>query len=227
LSGFSIDKIERVILGNPTLPPALITRNYRWKEIRVSRQNAQKRDCLTEASPSEDGIDGPGRALLYTIPFSAWALQRITEAGVSLLYRNDDGVDGSTLPPIPNPDQRKRGHVFCAGFLPNLGANRPEYSYEQGVPWYSTSLGPIAVPLRADRRITRRALLILHPETASLCSFSAASLQRFALAVTRRGQPIDRSNRVPERLMPSLLARFIPVQIVPLDRNAPRSKEAR
>jgi hypothetical protein len=87
----------------------------------------------------------------------------------------------------------------------------------------STSRGPIAVPLRADRRITRRALPILHPETASLCSFSAASLQRFALAVTRRGQPIARSNRVPERLMPSLVALSIPDQILPLDQYAPRS----
>ena len=112
---------------------------------------------------------------------------------------------------------------FCAGFLPHLGANRPQYSYQQGVPWYSTSRGPIAVPLRADRRITRRALPILHPETASLCSFSAASLQRFALAVTRRGQLIARSNRVTERLMPSLVALSIPVQILPLDQYAPRS----
>jgi hypothetical protein len=105
LSGFSIDKIERVDLGNSILSPALITRNYRQNGIRVSGQNVQKWDFLTEAWSSEDGIDGPGRAPLYTIPSSAWVLQRIIGAGVSLLYRNDDGVDASTLPPIPQPNQ--------------------------------------------------------------------------------------------------------------------------
>jgi hypothetical protein len=66
-------------------------------------------------------IDGSGRALLCTILFSAWVLQQKTEAGgVSLVYRNDDGVDASTLPSIPYPDQRKQGHVVCPGFSPNL-----------------------------------------------------------------------------------------------------------
>lgn len=55
----------------------------------------------------EEGIAGSGRALVCTIPISAWVPQQVTEAGVSLVYRNDDGVDASTLPPMPCPDQRK------------------------------------------------------------------------------------------------------------------------
>ena len=62
-------------------------------------------------------------------------LQRIAEAGVSLIYRNDDGVDASTLPAIPRPDQQKQGHVFSPGFCSHFVVNRPEYSYRQGVRW--------------------------------------------------------------------------------------------
>jgi len=74
--------------------------------------------------------DGSGRALLCTIPFSAWVLQRNTEARVPLVYRNDDGVDGNTLPPRPSPDQPKQGQVLCPSFFPyhSLGTrgNRPD-----------------------------------------------------------------------------------------------------
>jgi len=35
-------------------------------------------------------------------------LQQNAEAGLPLVYRNDDGVDATTLPPIPYPDQQKQ-----------------------------------------------------------------------------------------------------------------------
>ena len=54
--------------------------------------------------------------------------------GVSLVDRNDDGVDISTLPPIPHLDQRKPGQVFCPGFFPHFVANSPEYGYQQDAP---------------------------------------------------------------------------------------------
>ena len=79
-------------------------------------------------------IDGSGRALHYTIPFNAWVLQRNTEAGVSLVYRNDDGVDASTLPPIPYPYQRKRGHVFSPGFSRISLQIAQECSYQRRYP---------------------------------------------------------------------------------------------
>jgi len=41
---------------------------------------------------------------------------KILKRRVSLIYRNDDGVDASTLPPIIHPDQRKVGHIFCPNF---------------------------------------------------------------------------------------------------------------
>ena len=78
-------------------------------------------------------------------------LQRKTEATVSLVYRNDDGVDASTQPPISYPDQQKRGQVFCPGFFPHFVADRPEYSHRQGVPCYGDLLGPIIVPDAACR----------------------------------------------------------------------------
>ena len=129
--------------------------------------------------------DGSGRALLCTIPFSAWVLRRNTEAGVPLVYRNDDGVDARTLPWIPCPDQRKRGHVFCPGFFPHFVANRPEYSYQQEVPWHSILPAQVGGAGEFRSRITCRALPVLHAETAWLCGFGAASLQRYALVVTR------------------------------------------
>jgi hypothetical protein len=64
LAGFSIDKLERVDLGNPVFPQTPITHNCCQKGIRVSGQNAQNWDFLAEAWPSEEGIDGSGRALL-------------------------------------------------------------------------------------------------------------------------------------------------------------------
>jgi hypothetical protein len=107
--------------------------------MRKPGRNVQQWDFLAEAWPSEDGIDGSGRALLYTIPFSAWVLQQNTEAGVSLVYRNDDGVDAVTLSPIPYPDQWKRGQVSCPGFCPHFVANRPECRYQQGAARHSIS----------------------------------------------------------------------------------------
>jgi len=50
--------------------------------------------------------------------------------GVSLVYRNDDGVDADTLPPRLFPDQQKQGQVFCPGFFPHHSSgtrgNRPD-----------------------------------------------------------------------------------------------------
>jgi hypothetical protein len=138
LSGFSIDKIERVDLGNPVFPQPPITHNCCQKGIRVSEQKAQKWDFLTEAWSSEDGIDGSCRALACTIPFSAWVLQQNAEAGLPLVYRNDDGVDASTLPPIPQP-----GQVFCPGFFQHFVANRPECRYQQVEAWHSILAAPV------------------------------------------------------------------------------------
>jgi hypothetical protein len=49
---------------------------------------------------------------------------------VSLVYRNDDGVDADTLPPRLFPDQQKQGQVFCPGFFPHHSpgtrGNRPD-----------------------------------------------------------------------------------------------------
>jgi hypothetical protein len=35
---------------------------------------------------------------------------------VSLVYRNDDGVNARTLSPVRRTNQRKRGHDFCPRF---------------------------------------------------------------------------------------------------------------
>lgn len=95
-----------------------------------------------------------------------------------MVYRNDDGVDASTLPPILDPDQRKGGHVFCPGFFPHLVANRPECSYKQGEAWHSILSALVSTAGASRWRITRRALPVLQAETAWLCGFGAASLQR-------------------------------------------------
>ena len=99
LSGFSIDKAEQ--------------------PVSVPGQGRSGSRIDTDRVRQEVRIDGSGRALLCTIPFSAWVLQRNAKAGVSLVYRNDDGVDASTLAPIRYSYQRKRGHVFCPGFSPH------------------------------------------------------------------------------------------------------------
>ena len=87
-------------------------------------------------------------------------LQREAEARVSLVYRNDDGVDANTLPPRPSSDQPKQGQVLCPGFFPH---------HSPGT--------------RGNR-----------PDPAPLLVQSAASLQRFALVVTRlsrNGSPVS------------------------------------
>ena len=43
----------------------------------------------------EEGTAGSGRALVFTIPFSASVLRSNSER-VSLIYRNDDGVNAGT-----------------------------------------------------------------------------------------------------------------------------------
>ena len=43
----------------------------------------------------EEGTAGSGRALVFTIPFSASVLRSHSER-VSLVYRNDDGVDAGS-----------------------------------------------------------------------------------------------------------------------------------
>ena len=121
--------------------------------------------------------DGSGRALLCTILFSAWVLQQKTEARVPLVYRNGDGVDASTLPPIPYPDQRKQGHVVCPGFFPHHS------------------------PGTRGNRLDPPPLLVQR----------AASLQRFALVVTRlsrNGSPVS-AFRAPRSHPPGLLPRSI------------------
>ncbi len=107
----------------------------------------------------EEGIDGPGRALSYTIPFSAWVLQQNAEASLPLVYRNDDGVDAVTLPPITSSGQRKRGQVFCPGFCPHFVANRPECRYQQGEAWHSILPAQVGAAGESRSRITRRELV--------------------------------------------------------------------
>ena len=58
----------------------------------------QRTDCLNDnrAALSEGGIDGYCRGAGTTILFSAWVLRKTVER-VSLVYRNDDGVNAVTL----------------------------------------------------------------------------------------------------------------------------------
>jgi len=187
-----LTKSDELISATRSFREPFFTHNCHRKGIRISGQNVQKWDFLTDAWPIEEGIDGKGRALACTIPCSAWVLQRKTEAKVSLIYRNDDGVDVSTLSPIPCPDQRKRGHVFSPSFFLYFVADRPEYGYQQKVPWQSNLAAQVGGSGQSRSRITRRSLPVLHAETARLCGFRAASLQRYALVVTRLGQRISR-----------------------------------
>ena len=173
-------KSDGLISATRSFREPFFTHNCRRKGIRISGQNVQKRDFLTAAWPIEEGIDGTGRALACTIPFSAWVLQRKTEAKVSLIYRNDDGVDATTLPPILDPGQRKGGHIFCPTF-PYFVANHLARICQHGVPCDSIVAVRIGFAGQYRWRITRRALAVLPAPTAWLCGFSAASLQRFAL----------------------------------------------
>ena len=93
-----------------------------------------------------------------------------------------------TLPPIPYPDQWKPGQVFCPGFFPHFVANRPECDRQRRIPWYSTSpdrsrrarCAPLDVSLAGHLRFC-----LLRPLSCAVSG--AASLQRYALVVTRQG----------------------------------------
>jgi len=61
-------------------------------------------------------------------------LQRKTEATVSLVNRNDDGVDANTLPLILDPDQLKGGRIFCPTFV--------NTKYSASVSWLLKSAVP-------------------------------------------------------------------------------------
>ena len=102
---FLLTKSNGLISATRSFREPFFTHNCRRKGIRISGQNVQKRDFLTDAWPIEEGIDGSCRALARTIPFSAWALQRNTEARVSLVYRNDDGVNASTGSTVVRVDE--------------------------------------------------------------------------------------------------------------------------
>jgi len=183
LSGFSIDKVGRVDLGNLVLPPTV-----------KLRTNAPRREFAFLGKTPRNGISSRkrGRVKRGSTAHAARCLSQSLSAlgcfsetlkrGVPLVYRNDDGVDTSTLPPIPYPDQRKPGQAFCPGFFPHFAADRPECSLQQGVPLPGRIIGAEA------RRpsVTRLELSDLPAHTASLCGFRAASLQRCALVVTRR-----------------------------------------
>lgn len=85
------------------------------------------------------------------------------------------------------------GGTFPAPDFPHCVANRPEMRLpDRRICWHlGTAFRQIEleVPIRPVDRITRRALPVLCAQTAALCGLRAASLQRFALIVTRLTLP--------------------------------------
>ena len=99
--------------------------------------------------------------------------------------------------------------------------------------WRSICQVESACRTRPVRRITRRALPVLHAETASLCGLSAASLQRYALVVTRQAAgPVCRIEhhlpvRRPERTAHHRTSRLETPINVPNGPTGQRSGESR
>ena len=81
------------------------------------------------------------------------------------------------------------GGKFPAPVFPHCVENRPEMRLpDRHICWHlGTAYRQIELemPIRPVDRITRRALPVLCAQTVWLCGFRAASLQRYALVVTR------------------------------------------